>query len=728
MRVRCNRCRFQFSEETMKTVQTLFALLIIVSGAHAQSPPWITYTLSPDQKSVRLDGTTSDNSQVSICITPIYSDGTECKSPQSHRGTVTPSDNHFTVGPIPLMGNQDLFFFASQGVQPIPPEIHLPAQNPLPICSTEIVNNSCTVRIDRSYPITLPTVQMKTGARLSVIVDNELPFESVTLDPQSQQAVAGTDQTAGLATALQSEVKNFVFSNNLTTNTNLALIVTDEQFSKTFSTAREQPTDTDKKIQGELTELQGMLQNVFKQLHTVRHEIEAVYLELQEASSPLPRPVDNSWSPIRPEGILSALPSPWSDYSNWRITILAQLNEGTSDMSALSKNWTLQAQSTVSPKPDCTTSPVNCEYPAFPVPSQHSFDSLAAATEADIQSLDPGDPAKTTFEDNLARLQNQKSQTVANLPNIASQISNTITAAQKDFIQYEVNIRFANGDSEQAELGSIYDPLFSANPSASSAHPRKSGVAPWSWNLMKFGRQAVFAVNVVNLIDNPVASVPTTQKKSIATITAVYADPIFEASAGAFFSWLPNRSFANQTQIVQGAECPDITYTGTPPTTSPVQCDVTITQTIKRPTVVPFAGANWRLGRDFPWWDGRRGAAYFTLGVGIDPTTTTTEYAGGFSLSWRSLMVSPLFHLGRDIHLTQGETVGEVVCNVSGQTNGTPPAPKCSGSPPAPTTTQFWRGAFAIGFSVRVPTTFGGGSPSSSPGGSPGSSTGGGNH
>src|ERR1700733_1519359 len=70
-----------------------------------------------------------------------------------------------------------------------------------PECSTEIVNPSCTLTIDRSYPVALPTIQVRPGATVIVQVKNGLPFESLSLDLQSSQAVAATDQTAGFVTA-----------------------------------------------------------------------------------------------------------------------------------------------------------------------------------------------------------------------------------------------------------------------------------------------------------------------------------------------------------------------------------------------------------------------------------------------------------------------------------------------------------------------------------------------
>ena len=61
-----------------------------------------------------------------------------------------------------------------------------------------------------------------------------------------------------------------------------------------------------------------------------------------------------------------------------------------------------------------------------------------------------------------------------------------------------------------------------------------------------FGRQVQYSLIAVNEVGVSAASIPSsTQRKSIVNITLVYADPIFEASGGVFFSTLANRSFAN---------------------------------------------------------------------------------------------------------------------------------------------------------------------------------------
>jgi hypothetical protein len=208
------------------------------------------------------------------------------------------------------------------------------------------------------------------------------------------------------------------------------------------------------------------------------------------------------------------------------------------------------------------------------------------------------------------------------------------------------------------------------------------------------GRQVVFAADAVNQVTTPTASViSATQKKAFATITVLFADPILEASAGTFFSSLANRSFSNQTQVMQNPG-------GAPPTPE----NVVITQTITRPTVIPFAAANLRIGHDF-LFAGRRSAVYWTAAIGVNPYNSTTEFASGPTFSWRSLMVSLFLHMGHDMRPTQDEYVNEVWCN---QTAASGNVGKCSGNPPSPTAEKYWRPAFAIGVSVRIPAVFGG--------------------
>lgn len=55
-------------------------------------------------------------------------------------------------------------------------------------CSTEKINNDdCVVIIDRRYPITLPTIQMRPGKKMIVKVQDPLSFETLSLDELAQR-------------------------------------------------------------------------------------------------------------------------------------------------------------------------------------------------------------------------------------------------------------------------------------------------------------------------------------------------------------------------------------------------------------------------------------------------------------------------------------------------------------------------------------------------------------
>jgi hypothetical protein len=187
-------------------------------------------------------------------------------------------------------------------------------------------------------------------------------------------------------------------------------------------------------------------------------------------------------------------------------------------------------------------------------------------------------------------------------------------------------------------------------------------------------RQVTYNLDAFNLVQNTQEAIPDSGKKrTLAAITILYGDSRWEASAGTFFSTLAVRSF-NVSPVFAGN-----TVT-----------DKQITQSVLHPTIVPFAGANYRLTPDF---GGRwRSAIYLTGAVGINPNTTSADFAAGPSISWRALMFSALFHYGHDVRLTQGLTTG---------------ASLGAGFSGSISTQTYWRKAFAIGVAVRVPALTG---------------------
>lgn len=199
-------------------------------------------------------------------------------------------------------------------------------------------------------------------------------------------------------------------------------------------------------------------------------------------------------------------------------------------------------------------------------------------------------------------------------------------------------------------------------------------------------RTITYSLNMLNLVVNPQEAVPDpTKKKTLATVTINFAETApkqpgaahsalrWEASAGAFFSTLPIRSFSVAPVFTNG-----------------VITDKVISQNVLHPTVVPFAAANYRLTNDLPGhW---KSNFYWTGAIGVNPNTVSADFATGLSYSWRALMVSALAHFGHDTRLTQGLTVGE---SLGASFNGSLP------------TQTHWTTSFAVGLSVRIPSLTG---------------------
>ena len=223
-------------------------------------------------------------------------------------------------------------------------------------------------------------------------------------------------------------------------------------------------------------------------------------------------------------------------------------------------------------------------------------------------------------------------------------------------------------------LGTIVDPSRSKNASVPSCNSSLSAAPNPTVYEKILQRGVTCAVNVINLVANSTGTVPTASlKRTVMTISVNYAESRIETSTGVMVSALPSRSFA-ATSI----------YSGTPPTVT----NTVVQERDAYPLIVPYAAVDVRLGNDWLWLGNRRGAFYGTFLIGVNPNTTTADFGVGVSVSWRSLMLSPLVHFAHDVRLTQGFTNGESL--------GT----SFAGSLP---TQQVWTTTFGVGIGIRLP-------------------------
>jgi len=552
----------------------------------------------------------------------------------------------------------------------------VPAAPVYPPCSTEIVNNDCLLTIDRYYPVALPTVQLRQGKVIRVQIVHPLPFEMLSLDLQSASAIAGTDPTSAMITNLIGNAKSLLVSTNIRSGSGggfQALVERTPQFMQAMA---------------KVNAIKAALDQVEADAQNFGNAAVGVYSEISEVAGVIPP--DELQSGQRPAGSpLTArnTPIPWrvpTAWKNWMLCELAGCPNGINPNPAPNLQGLLGTAANLAN--ELTAILTTCP-PALPTSSAYSGSNIDCAIRA------------LYFTDTCSFLASEVAQFTTARQSLSGEfaalgVANTALGnLVKDLgSNYLVNLQQWTAPADLIVPANAPPPV--PPPVMIGQIPDPGVLTINGTSIAKLlGRQVTFAADAVNQITTPTASVITaTQKKSFAAITVLFADPKVEASAGTFFSFLPNRSFANQTAVMQNP--------GMPPTPE----NVLIQQTITRPTVIPFAAANVRLGHDFLVGN-RRSAFYWTGAIGVNPYNSTTEFATGPTFSWRSLMFSAFAHIGLDVRLTQGETVGEVWCN---QTAAVGSIGKCAGSPPSPTTEKYWTPAFAIGVSVRVPSLFGG--------------------
>ncbi len=600
---------------------------------------------------------------------------------------------------------------------PIPASATPPAAPPnafaktdyLPACSTEKVNGNCFVNIDRRYPISMPTYQMRPGTHIAVYVFHPFPFESLTLDAGAALAYEGSDQAAGFLNALIPTLGKGVTLGTaepmVSANKTEPFVLTTRTLDIRLENAAPGPEELAKEILGQITELDRLLDQALDPVTQYIARTKIIYAQVREIELAAPRPTDRSNQTFRAAGVPApGTPDPWAHYPEWRAYMRDRLTKQGSETTTLLARLPESCQGP-GPAPagpwapavrPCSAAAAGGTPPptgttvvsSNPLRIPAGYDNLYVQMQAKFATLNLNEPDPDTYQKILTlkseldarhqRVSDALTYAVDLLPTLITKIST------------DMQTTFANIVLTQDATD---DPYFvGVIPPPGSLIYRKDENTLLTPNKY-LGPQITFTLNAQNEIANSLFTLPSaTQKQAVASITALYAAPRFEVSAGAFFSWLPNPTFANKTDVVVTNGIP-----------TPVDVKIDMTKTIG-PLIIPFTAANYRISPEYNWIGGRRSAFYATLGLGLNPYNSQVEYVGGLSFSWRYLMFSPLYHVGHGIHLTQGEQVGQVWCQYGAAAGSTPPP--CGGSPPAPSTTNFWRGAFALGISVRVPTTY----------------------
>jgi hypothetical protein len=117
------------------------------------------------------------------------------------------------------------------------------------------------------------------------------------------------------------------------------------------------------------------------------------------------------------------------------------------------------------------------------------------------------------------------------------------------------------------------------------------------------------------------------------------------------------------------------------------KAETQVTMNYTRPAAVfPLVMANIRLHSFNKGCHGNC-AILIGAGIGANLSSKTADFAAGPSFQYGSVLITPVFHYGRQTELTNGVKVGDML--------GT--------SPPALPTNNFWKPAFGFAISYKVP-------------------------
>ncbi|MHB8413004.1 MAG: choice-of-anchor D domain-containing protein [Candidatus Acidiferrales bacterium] len=486
----------------------------------------------------------------------------------------------------------------------------------LPQCSVSKTNDNCKLIIDRANPVAPPTIQMYSNKRLFLVVKNPKWFERYFLDVQTNQGTLSPDVTSSIVQSFFPNLQKL------------------GPFAKLHTPATPDPCESPAiMLDPQIQHVSAVLTPFENCLAELASKAITIYSQLEPAITPDALTTINNPGDIDPSSIQASI----KEFIATEVSVSSRLG-------AISSNSGLKGS---------------------------AVDAPAIQQLSDLQKIIDGVASDLlNFSQRIEDLDDYSSgeQPCSNLGVTSGAKKTKSTKYTQSNDNSKCLYITSNSDNDR-----VYENMVT--------------------------RTVTYSLDTLNLVSNSQqAAIDPTKKKSLASIAINFADhpnarpdainkhevpgwPFtalrWEASAGVFFSMMPNRSFSAQ---------PSYSFTsGTPMVTGN-----TVKENAPVPTPLPFAAANYRLTDDLP---GRwKSNIYWTAAIGVNPNTTVAEYATGFSYSYRALMFSGLCHFGHDIHLTQGFTTST---NLGSSFSGKIP------------TKSYWTEAFAFGISVRIPSLTG---------------------
>lgn len=478
---------------------------------------------------------------------------------------------------------------------------------PQSTCSFTSINGNCQVNVDRANAITLPTIYMKPGSSLTVVVYNATPLETLTLDLSSYTS------------ALRPDVFQTIF-NSLTPSA-----------SKATGTSREGAPPAGPLVAPGIS-VKDVEAQAIKTLYQQNTDIDEVDASLVLAQVALAtRGLTSQSCFLSPETTTDQFPNPWFRTDEWKPIVKARLlsaSAGTGKTKAQLKQDADSVQADV-----VSVGGLIAAWNMYSNPNNAGHGTLS---QTDQKSLDHANLILKTL---------QAQQTA---------LYSKITARNDDGNKYNEKARL---DDLSTTIDLIVTP----------AAPRKPGDPNMTANFVirnpkgvkAFNVSGAWALNFSNVLSGIVTQVSQTSytglsgqvstsytqlsaptKTQVMSLTVQSTNKEWvEASAGFVVPWRAYHSYSAAAQASGGSVTDNV-----------VQLKLTH-------TVVPAAFVNVNL-IEFPSRHGSF-AVFLSPFVGYNGTTSAVETGIGPTLSWKSLALNLMADYASDTYLAGGFSVGQ---------------------------------------------------------------------
>lgn len=513
------------------------------------------------------------------------------------------------------------------------------------LCSFTGLNGDCTVYVDRMRPIAPPTIYARRGSKITLRVVNPSPFETVALDYKSGSDTLAPDMYSGLMNAVSGTAGKLQL-NFMMEEIARPKLTNDEEMVKLL-----QETASSQRLLISENDPTTVFRKIAMALNPPPHDACELISELDDDGYPSPWLAPGAWSKAV-QDVLSALEDP---------------SKLTSD----------------------------------------KLDALASPLDTAVQQLQSGH-LDTTDPDRQARWKTavaavgdrQKALKVA-IANRKKWENAQAQLAAADQAPHFVIPDRTHLNALKYAISGMHLESFEGNDlveTATDPSSRDLNYTTASWSLDYANKLTTPITDAIGGTSGAAATAPTAAdilngavpSTSLALLSVSFqTQPRLEFATGLMVPVRPFHSYST-VAVASGG-----TVTGN-----------TI-QEMKTYTVVPVALVNieaWqRLVRQ------NSVAAFGSIAVGYNPTTSAVEFGVGGIFSWRYMQFGVLADINRDTQLSGGFTVNQ-------------PLPVSNA--PNPLTTTGWGVKPAISISVRLP--LGGGGSSNAAGAAAGGASAGG--